>query len=148
MAQALRQSRDSGTPLREVVASMPEIARVLTPDQIASLEVPEAYLGSAEAFRARLVEAAARRTPELHRSPMPLIQTPAAPATTGSTAPTPRRWWCFSHSLGQDHGQWDVQALDLLPHVRVLRYDTRGHGASAAPAATTRWTISAATCSR
>ena len=40
----------------------------------------------------------------------------------------------FSHSLGQDHGQWDAQALDLLPHVRVLRYDTRGHGASAAPA--------------
>ena len=60
-AHALRQARDSGRPLREVVASMPEIARVLSPEQIASLDAPEAYLGSAEAFRTRLVEAAARR---------------------------------------------------------------------------------------
>jgi 3-oxoadipate enol-lactonase/4-carboxymuconolactone decarboxylase len=36
----------------------------------------------------------------------------------------------FSHSLGCDHGQWDRQAADLLPHFRVLRYDIRGHGAS------------------
>ena len=27
---------------------------------------------------------------------------------------------------------WDAQAADLLPHFRVLRYDTRGHGASSA----------------
>lgn len=40
----------------------------------------------------------------------------------------------LSHALGLDHGLWDVQAVDLLPYVRVLRYDTRGHGASAAPA--------------
>jgi 3-oxoadipate enol-lactonase/4-carboxymuconolactone decarboxylase len=39
----------------------------------------------------------------------------------------------LSHSLGQDHGMWDVQTADLLPHFRVLRYDIRGHGASAAP---------------
>ena len=29
---------------------------------------------------------------------------------------------------------WDAQAADLLPYFRVLRYDTRGHGASSAPA--------------
>ena len=39
----------------------------------------------------------------------------------------------FSHSLGCDHTQWDAQAADLQPHFRVLRYDTRGHGASDAP---------------
>jgi 3-oxoadipate enol-lactonase/4-carboxymuconolactone decarboxylase len=39
----------------------------------------------------------------------------------------------FSHSLGVDHGQWDQQTADLLPHFRVLRYDLRGHGASDAP---------------
>jgi 3-oxoadipate enol-lactonase/4-carboxymuconolactone decarboxylase len=39
----------------------------------------------------------------------------------------------FSHSLGLDHGMWDAQAADLLPHFRILRYDTRGHGASSAP---------------
>src|SRR5262245_26761279 len=40
----------------------------------------------------------------------------------------------LAHSLGLDHGMWDAQAADLAPHVRVLRYDLRGHGASAAPA--------------
>ena len=36
----------------------------------------------------------------------------------------------LSHSLGCDHGMWSQQAQDLLPHFQVLRYDTRGHGAS------------------
>jgi 3-oxoadipate enol-lactonase/4-carboxymuconolactone decarboxylase len=40
----------------------------------------------------------------------------------------------LSHSLGCDHGMWDAQTRDLLPHFRVLRYDTRGHGASDVPA--------------
>lgn len=39
----------------------------------------------------------------------------------------------FAHSLGVDHGQWDPQVPDLLPHFQVLRYDIRGHGASDAP---------------
>jgi 3-oxoadipate enol-lactonase / 4-carboxymuconolactone decarboxylase len=34
------------------------------------------------------------------------------------------------HSLGCDHTQWEVQAADLQPHFRVLRYDLRGHGAT------------------
>ena len=37
----------------------------------------------------------------------------------------------LSHSLGQDHGMWDAQAAALAAHFRVLRYDIRGHGASA-----------------
>lgn len=36
----------------------------------------------------------------------------------------------LSHSLGCDHSMWDPQMPDLLEHFRVLRYDTRGHGAS------------------
>jgi 3-oxoadipate enol-lactonase/4-carboxymuconolactone decarboxylase len=39
----------------------------------------------------------------------------------------------FSHSIGIDHSMWDPQVPDLLLHFRVLRYDTRGHGASDAP---------------
>lgn len=38
----------------------------------------------------------------------------------------------LSHSLGLEHGMWDALAAALLPHARVLRYDTRGHGASEA----------------
>jgi 3-oxoadipate enol-lactonase / 4-carboxymuconolactone decarboxylase len=32
------------------------------------------------------------------------------------------------HSLGCDHTQWEMQAADLQPQFRVLRYDLRGHG--------------------
>ena len=40
----------------------------------------------------------------------------------------------LSHSLGCDHTMWDPQMPDFLTHFRVLRYDTRGHGASDVPA--------------
>lgn len=39
----------------------------------------------------------------------------------------------LSHSIGADHGMWAPQAADLQPYFQVLRYDTRGHGASDAP---------------
>ena len=39
----------------------------------------------------------------------------------------------FSHSIGTDHGMWEPQAHALLSHFRILRYDTRGHGASDTP---------------
>jgi 3-oxoadipate enol-lactonase/4-carboxymuconolactone decarboxylase len=39
----------------------------------------------------------------------------------------------FSHSIGTDHALWEPQLQDLLSHFQVLRYDTRGHGASEAP---------------
>ena len=39
----------------------------------------------------------------------------------------------LSHSIGTDHGMWDLQVPDLLPYFQVLRYDTRGHGASDVP---------------
>jgi len=39
----------------------------------------------------------------------------------------------FSHSIGCDHGMWAHQAEALSPYFQVLRYDTRGHGASDAP---------------
>jgi 3-oxoadipate enol-lactonase/4-carboxymuconolactone decarboxylase len=39
----------------------------------------------------------------------------------------------LSHSIGTDHGMWELQMPDLLSHFQVLRYDTRGHGASDAP---------------
>lgn len=36
----------------------------------------------------------------------------------------------LSNSLGTDLGMWDTQMPALTEHFRVLRYDTRGHGAS------------------
>jgi 3-oxoadipate enol-lactonase/4-carboxymuconolactone decarboxylase len=40
----------------------------------------------------------------------------------------------LAHSIGTDHSMWDLQVNDLLSHLQVLRYDTRGHGASDSPA--------------
>ncbi len=39
----------------------------------------------------------------------------------------------LSHSIGADHGMWQPQMSEFLRHFQVLRYDTRGHGASDAP---------------
>jgi 3-oxoadipate enol-lactonase/4-carboxymuconolactone decarboxylase len=39
----------------------------------------------------------------------------------------------LSHSLGCDHSMWEPQMPGLLEHFQVLRYDTRGHGASDVP---------------
>jgi 3-oxoadipate enol-lactonase/4-carboxymuconolactone decarboxylase len=38
----------------------------------------------------------------------------------------------LSHSISTDHAMWDLQVENLLPHFQILRYDTRGHGASEA----------------
>src|SRR5262249_29141401 len=40
----------------------------------------------------------------------------------------------MSHSLGCDMGMWAPQMPRLLERMQVLRYDTRGHGASGVPA--------------
>jgi 3-oxoadipate enol-lactonase/4-carboxymuconolactone decarboxylase len=40
----------------------------------------------------------------------------------------------FSHSISTDHAMWEPQVHDLLPYFQILRYDTRGHGASDTPA--------------
>jgi 3-oxoadipate enol-lactonase len=39
----------------------------------------------------------------------------------------------MSHSLGADLTMWEPQLAALAPYVRVLRYDTRGHGGSSVP---------------
>ncbi len=36
----------------------------------------------------------------------------------------------FSNSLGTDHSLWDPQAREFQKKLRVLRYDSRGHGGS------------------
>jgi 3-oxoadipate enol-lactonase len=40
----------------------------------------------------------------------------------------------LSHSLAANVSMWDPQMADLVSRWRVLRYDTRGHGATDAPA--------------
>ena len=44
-------------------------------------------------------------------------------------------WLVMSHSLACDLGMWDHEATMLSGRFRVLRFDTRGHGGTQAPAA-------------
>jgi 3-oxoadipate enol-lactonase/4-carboxymuconolactone decarboxylase len=39
----------------------------------------------------------------------------------------------MSHSIGTDHAMWTPQVPDLTQYFQVLRFDTRGHGASESP---------------
>ncbi|MER7556246.1 3-oxoadipate enol-lactonase [Nocardioides sp. NPDC126508] len=39
----------------------------------------------------------------------------------------------LSNSLGATHAMWDVNLAELERHFRVVRYDSRGHGASPVP---------------
>ena len=43
-------------------------------------------------------------------------------------------WVVFSHSLACDLSMWDEQVAALKGAFKVLRFDTRGHGGSDAPA--------------
>jgi 3-oxoadipate enol-lactonase len=43
-------------------------------------------------------------------------------------------WLVLSHSLACDLSMWDEQVDHFKANYRVLRFDTRGHGASSAPA--------------
>ena len=45
----------------------------------------------------------------------------------------------LSHSLATDLTMWDPQMPVLTSRYRVLRYDTRGHGAPRRRPAPTRW---------
>lgn len=49
------------------------------------------------------------------------------------TTDVARPWLVFSHSLACDHTMWDPQ-VGAFSDFRVLRFDTRGHGKSDAPA--------------
>lgn len=61
---------------------------------------------------------------------MPLIDAGGLRQYYRLDGPDDRPVLIFSHSLGCDHSQWDPQAAALATWFRVLRYDTRGHGAT------------------
>jgi 3-carboxy-cis,cis-muconate cycloisomerase len=56
MNEAARRAAESGRKLVDVIADMPEAAGALSAKEIANLDDPEAYLGSAELFRKRLLK--------------------------------------------------------------------------------------------
>ncbi len=55
---ATRRSVEQGRRLKDVLAEMKEVKEHMSPENLNVLEDPEAYLGSAEAFRQRLMASA------------------------------------------------------------------------------------------
>jgi 3-carboxy-cis,cis-muconate cycloisomerase len=53
--QALDRTRDTGQSFKQVLLAMPEVVRLVPPEQLQGLDVPENYLGVAEALRVRLL---------------------------------------------------------------------------------------------
>lgn len=63
---------------------------------------------------------------------MSIFERAGAPAIYYEIDGTQGPWLVLSHSLGCDVSMWDPQLTALVGRYRVLRYDTRGHGRSAA----------------
>jgi 3-carboxy-cis,cis-muconate cycloisomerase len=52
---ALARSRETGERFRDSLAALPEASRMLSPEQLRTIDAPEEYLGAAEAIRRRLL---------------------------------------------------------------------------------------------
>lgn len=61
---------------------------------------------------------------------MPILEHAQAPIAYTLEGPPDAPVAVLSNSLGTTMSMWDAQAAALAPDFRVLRYDTRGHGAS------------------
>ena len=66
---------------------------------------------------------------------MPFIDLPGLRGHYRLDGPADAPVVMLSNSLGADLAMWDPQIASLNERYRVLRYDTRGHGRSSAPAA-------------
>jgi len=61
---------------------------------------------------------------------MPILEHAQAPIAYTLEGPPDAPVVVLSNSLGTTMSMWDAQAVALARNYRVLRYDTRGHGAS------------------
>jgi 3-oxoadipate enol-lactonase len=65
---------------------------------------------------------------------MPTIDADGTPINIEIAGPADAPPLMLSNSLGTDLHMWDEQAAALKERFRLIRYDTRGHGKSGAPA--------------
>src|SRR5579859_8196023 len=64
---------------------------------------------------------------------MPYVTLPSGEFFYRFDGPADKPLLTLSNSLGTDHTMWEPQLPAFTKFFRVLRYDSRGHGASAAP---------------
>src|SRR5690606_4455873 len=108
----------------------------LSSDEVDRLLDPAGYTGEADRFIDRVLARAGRR----HRGieggegggmPQADVNGPTIAYRIDGTADGP--WLMLSNSLGTNLGMWDHQAAALGRRFRIIRYDSRGHGASGVP---------------
>ena len=68
-------------------------------------------------------------------APVPLVDINGIELFVQIEGPEGAPWLICSNSLGSTHRMWAAQMDFFTTRHRVLRYDTRGHGQSGAPAA-------------
>jgi 3-oxoadipate enol-lactonase len=61
---------------------------------------------------------------------MPFVELPDARMHYDLEGPAGASVLAFSNSLGTNYSMWNLQAVEFQKKLRVLRYDTRGHGKS------------------
>jgi 3-oxoadipate enol-lactonase len=73
------------------------------------------------------MQAGARFRPE-KTTGMPIVQLRDARIHYVLEGPAAGPVLAFSNSLGTTYAMWDLEAAELQKKIRILRYDTRGHG--------------------
>ena len=125
-----REAVETGTPLQAALLADPTVREHFEEADLDRLLDPEGYLGTAEQFVDRALAA--------HQHWRRGIGVPGRRARRTRpgyelTGPEQAPVLVLANSMGTTMSMWDDQLPDLGRHLRVLRYDHRGHGASEIP---------------
>ena len=136
VAEICRQAETAGKTVKEIAQSDPRIADRLRPEGLDRALDPAAYLGSTDALIERSL-GAFRHSPGDEGTPVNVTAVDGARIACevdGPREPTARpSTIVFSNSLGTNLSMWEPQRAPLSRRLRVVRYDSRGHGGSQVP---------------
>ncbi len=129
--RASRLAIESKKHLRDVLMEDAELKRLLSKAEIATLFDPAGYLGMTRQSIDHVLARSASMGAESRSSRIDVEGTRIHIRLSGQKN---KPVLVFSNSLGADLSMWNAQAEEFSKHFRIVRYDTRGHGQSSAPA--------------
>ncbi|GAA4018755.1 3-oxoadipate enol-lactonase [Actimicrobium antarcticum] len=132
--QACQEAAGGGEPLRHVLDRQRAVTSRLTPLELDRLLDPAAYTGQSASFVERVLQSRLQqreRQAVADRTDLPEVASALSHCHYEIDGAADAPWLVLSNALGTSLDIWMPQMPDLLPHFRVLRYDTRGHGQSA-----------------
>jgi 3-oxoadipate enol-lactonase len=132
---ACRTSIDERRPLLAVLDADPIVRAHLTTANLTRLLDPRHYLGETQTFIDRVLANRAGPTPDPRTTENvamaeTFIDVDGARFHYRFDGPSDAPVLVLSNSLGTDLSMWEPQIAALTQRFRVLRYDTRGHGAT------------------